>query len=818
MREDPGRSAGDAGGIGLPAVADLATLLPDAAIVIDEVARVVWANRAAERLFGVQPGAGVGLNGLDVIHPDDFQLAAVSMASVRSKEVGSPIELRVRTVDGWRLVEVVGAPVGGHVLLSLRDLTERRRWEVAGEETARFRAVVQYAASIFLLVTADGVVSAASGALTRALGHDQEKLEHHPLIDVADDRDHQTIERVLAEMRQHGANGNLAPISIDVRLRHAGGFCSPFELTFVNLLDDPTVRGLVVTGHDITDRLMIEDELRQANSLLTATLESTTDGILVVSPRGRVTSANDKFADLWRLPREALRSLEDKRHLESVLHQLRDPEAFLAKVRELYADPQAQSHDILELNDGRVFERFSLPQRIGGNIVGRVWSFRDITEQRRLEGELTHQAFHDSLTGLANRALFIDHVEQSVARLGSAGGNLAVLFIDIDNFKQVNDSLGHSVGDALLIAVGERLRRCVRPGDTVARLGGDEFAVVVDGFQDPVVADDVAQRIMVTLREPVFVDGHDLSAAASVGIAYNSSGASPEELLRNADLAMYTAKANGKNCARTFAPEMHLHAVRRLDLEAHLKRAVAQGELVVHYQPIVDLVTKGVHGFEALVRWNHPERGLLLPAEFIPFAEETGLIDEIGDHVLAVACEQISEWQGDRIPLKVAVNISPRQLLDRSFPGRVEAILEHHRLQPNQLTLEITESALMREPDATTPRLERLRRLGVRIAVDDFGTGYSSLAYLNQFPVDQLKIDRSFVSEMLSRPGLSLAGAIVRIAHALGLEPLAEGVENEAQAEALRSVGCELAQGFHLGRPVDADSAGHLLGTSEHIP
>jgi diguanylate cyclase (GGDEF)-like protein len=517
---------------------------------------------------------------------------------------------------------------------------------------------------------------------------------------------------------------------------------------------------------------------------------------------------NDKFAELWRIPHDALQSLDDKQFLAAVIDQLADPGAFLAKIHELYADPNAHSHDILELTDGRVFERSSLPQRIDGSVVGRVWSFRDVTEQRRLELDLIHQAFHDPLTGLANRALFVDHVAQSSARLARDSGQLAALFIDIDDFKKVNDSLGHSAGDDLLVTVAERLRRSVRPGDTVARLGGDEFAVLADGFHDPTVADEMAQRIMSALRSPVLVDGHDLSISASVGIAYDSSGKTPEELLRNADLAMYHAKASGKNCARTFAPEMHLVAVQRLDLETHLMNAIGQHELVVHYQPIIELSNGRTHGFEALVRWNHPERGLLLPSEFVPFAEETGLIDTIGDHVLAAACEQTVTWHRhlDHPGPMVAVNISPRQLLDRSFPARVEAILDRCQLDPHLLTLEITERALMREPDATTPRLERLRERGIRIAVDDFGTGYSSLAYLRQFPVDQLKIDRSFISEMLDRPGLSLAGAIVQIAHTLGLTPVAEGVETQAQADALRSIGCGLAQGFLLGRPLDTDA------------
>ena len=795
------------------ALAELFALLPDAVVLVDEFARVVWANRAATDLFGIPFESAAGRQGLDFIHPDDFPLAAVSMQSVRSKDAGTPIELRVRGPHGWRLVEVVGAAAGDLVLLSIRDLTERRRWEVAGDETARFRSIVQNAASVLLLVTGDGLVAAASGALPRLLGQDQEKWEHRPLVELVDEADHAVVEGVLSEIRNSVPDENRTSITVDVRLRHAGGMTVPFALTFVNLLDDPTVQGLVITGHDITDRVLVEEDLRQANSLLSATLESTTDGILVVNLHGQVTGVNARFAELWRLPPDTLRSRNDRELLASVADQLTDPSAFLAKVDELYRDPTAQSHDVLQLTDGRVYERFSLPQRIGGEIVGRVWSFRDVTEHRRLERDLVYQASHDSLTGLANRVLLTDRARQAAVRVARDGGSLAILFIDIDNFKTVNDSLGHAVGDTFLVAVSERLLRCVRPGDTISRLGGDEFAVLIDGLDAPAAAEAISERIMLALRHPVRVGNQQLLASVSIGIAYSAGAASPDDVLRNADLAMYDAKSSGKNCVRTFTPEMHRAAVRRLDVAAHLQASIDRDELVVQYQPIVELATGQVRGFEALVRWDHPQRGRLAPSEFIALAEESVLIDQIGDHVLHTACEQLARWvHRDGHPmLTMSINISPRQLLDGNFPRRVQHILTHHGIEPRLLTLEITEQALMREPQTSAQRLDELHRFGVRIAVDDFGTGYSAFAYLQQFPIDILKIDSTFVNDSLTRPGSSLAGALVQVARALDLVPIAEGVENQAQADALAALGCELGQGFHFGRPADADAIGTTL-------
>ena len=809
-----GPFADDAGAGELIALAAVAKALPDAVLVIDAGAVVRWANVAAERLFGIPLDEAIGTNGLDFIHPDDFQLAALALTSVQGKDVGTLLELRVRRPDGWRLVEMIGAPFGDNVVLSVRDLTERRRWEVAGDEVARFRSLMQNAASVTMLLTRDGIVESSSGGLTRILGLDQEWLEHRPLADAVDARDHEAWTAALNDVQVLEPGFAPAPVTIDVHFRHAAGGTIPFALTLTNLLDDPTIEGLVVTGHDITDRVAAVADLHKANSVLAATLESTADGILVVDRAGRITSWNSRFVEMWRVPPGLLESRTDERALTTLLDQLRDPTAFVAKVQGVYEEPEAHSHDILEFRDGRVLERDSLPQYIDGEVVGRVWSFRDISEHRRLQNELTHQAFHDPLTGLANQALFRDRVDHAAARLARHGGQLAVLFVDLDDFKTVNDSLGHSAGDALLQIVSERLTSCLRAGDTAARLGGDEFAVLMDALADPNDATDVAERIIAALQEPVLLDAFQVSATASIGIAYGATGASSDEMLRNADLAMYTAKAGGKNCSRVFAHQMHLAAVERLDLEARLRGAAERGELVVHYQPIYELQSGRITAFEALVRWHHPERGFLGPLSFIPFAEEAGLIDEIGQHVLETACAEAAAWidmVGSAAAPAISVNVAPRQLLDARLPDRVEALLERCELEPECLILEITEGALMKDPAAAKIGLRRLSDLGVRLAVDDFGTGYSSLAYLQQFPIDLLKIDGSFVSDILSRSGSLLVRAIVQIAHTLGLMPVAEGLESAAQAEALEACGCDLAQGFHLGRPLDAEATRALI-------
>ncbi len=447
-------------------------------------------------------------------------------------------------------------------------------------------------------------------------------------------------------------------------------------------------------------------------------------------------------------------------------------------------------------------------------MVGRVWSFRDVTDRKRLEEELSYQAFHDSLTGLANKALFQDRLQHAVARNQRSGSHLAVLFLDLDNFKTVNDSLGHAAGDEMLRRVAETLVGCVRRIDTAARLGGDEFAVLVEDIADRQDAVGLAERILTAMRHTVNVGTKEISASVSIGITFDAPGITSDQLLRNADLAMYTAKERGKNRFEEFENEMHATVVARLEVQADLNRALAGGELIVYYQPIVDLRTDLIVGFEALARWRHPQRGLLSPISFIPFAEESDLITKIDSLVLSEACDQARRWQLEfgAPELAMSVNVSSRRLIDLTLAQDVAGVLDEVGLDPSSLILEITESAMMRDTEVAAHNLGILKALGVRIALDDFGTGYSSLSYLERLPIDILKIDRTFVSTIEQSTGaVGLAPAIVQLAHTLGHATIAEGIENPAQAVLLRQIGCQLGQGFHLAVPQDADAAGELF-------
>ncbi len=461
------------------------------------------------------------------------------------------------------------------------------------------------------------------------------------------------------------------------------------------------------------------------------------------------------------------------------------------------------------------------------SVHGIVLNIRDVGDRRQLERELLHQAFHDPLTALANRSLFRDRVEHALAQFGRRQRPLSVVFLDLDGFKSVNDSLGHAAGDALLVSVADRLLSCVRTGDTVARLGGDEFAMLieeVDGEQDAIA---LAERVLELLREPVIIDGNQVFVGGSMGIATTLTGLETSgELLRNADLAMYRAKAAGKNGYRRYEPGMHSAVMQRLQLEADLRHAVDKGEFVLHYQPTVDLATGRLAGVEALLRWWHPVQGIVPPSEFIPLAEETGLITAMGEWALREACMQGVRWQVQYgAGVYVGVNLSGRQLQDPGLPMVIADALDRSGLDPELLVLELTESMLMDESDELIEILQHIKALGVRLAIDDFGTGYSSLSYLHRFPVDILKVDKAFVARIDGRDDFDgLAATIVRLGQSLQLRIIAEGIEDFDQLVALQSMGCHYGQGFYFARPYESRqidvmlAAGGVFSLSPNSP
>ena len=560
-------------------------------------------------------------------------------------------------------------------------------------------------------------------------------------------------------------------------------------------------RSLEISSQEL---LTTNHSLRESEQILGLTLQSVADGVLAVSNEGRLLHFNKRFVDLWRMPSELVESREDDLLLEFAVSQVNEPEEFLEKIRELNASDQ-DGFDVVSFRDSRIVERYSSPLIDRGVVTGRVWSFRDITQQHSLEEQLRHQAFHDPLTDLANRARFFDRLAHALERSRRGQTPVFVLFLDVDNFKAINDSLGHTIGDHTIVAVASRITRGIAAGDTAARLGGDEFGIILEDRESLEDARKVADHILDLIRIPIQLDDHEVVIDASIGIAFGDWLSTSEELVRNADIAMYAAKGRGKGRIQTYERGMHTQLSERQSLIADLRHALENKELLVKYQPSISLASGRIAGAEALLRWNHPTKGVIPPARFIPLAEETNLIQEIGEFVLRDACSLIADWQA-RLPdahLLTSVNVSPKQIHDRSFVGKVNGIIQAAGIDPSWLVLEITESAVLDDPERALQAINALKDLGIKLALDDFGTGYSSLSYLKQFPIDILKIDKSFISDIyISERETALTGATIALGQKLKLRIVAEGIERNDQLEHLKSLDCELGQGFLFSEPL----------------
>jgi len=569
------------------------------------------------------------------------------------------------------------------------------------------------------------------------------------------------------------------------------------------ILDRCFEKNILVRAHQNA-----EQEVRTQSLRFEAALNNMSQGLCMFDAAERVVVCNQRYVQMYNLPAELARPGVSWQQI--VAHRFATVGYAGLKLEDVLSEHRAINLGLnsalyaRELADGRTILISHQPMSEGGWVA----THEDITERRRSEARIAHMARHDALTDLPNRLLFREDMERMFFRT-NRGETCAVLCLDLDDFKEINDTLGHPVGDALLRDTAERLRGCVREIDTIARLGGDEFAIIQSAIEQPEDASVLARRMIEVISEPHEIQGHQIIVGASIGIALApNDGADADQLLRNADMALYKAKADGRGTHRFFEPEMDARLKARRALELDMRRALAGHEFELYYQPLLNVATRNISGFEALIRWRHPKRGMIAPAEFIPLVEDTGLIVPLGEWVLHQACAEAVKWPAD---IKVAVNLSPCQFKSRNLVQMAMSALSKSQLPGERLELEITESVLLQDSESTLAILHELRRLGARISMDDFGTGYSSLSYLRSFPFDKIKIDRSFVIDLEREDAVAIIRAVVGLGASLGMATTAEGVETEEQYQKIAAEGCTEAQGYLFSRPAPADEVMTLL-------
>lgn len=697
------------------------------------------------------------------------------------------------------------------------DITERKEAEEALRKSEeKYRSVVDNAREVIFQTDAQGLWTFLNPAWTEITGFPVEESIGTNFLDYVHPDDRQRNLDMFRPLLEHKKDY----CRYEVRCLTRDGDFRWIEVRARSTLSDDgaTIIGASGTLNDVTERKRAEEELREQQNFLRQVLDTNPSLIFVKDSKGRFTLVNKAMADVYGTTVEELIGRYDaafSSNQEAVEARIRADREVMDTLQSKLVPEEAVTD--LRTGEARYFQVIKVPIVSPDGVSRRVLGVAtNITERKQIEERLKHQALHDPLTGLPNRVLFADRLKHALARIERQESRIAVLFVDLDNFKVVNDSLGHEAGDLLLTRLGQRLAAHLRAEDTLVRFGGDEFAVLLEDVAEGSRAALVAERITEELRAPFILGDREIVLSASIGVVLYTAGLEdPALLLRAADMALYRAKSRGKSRYEMFNQAMNTQALERLDLEADLRQAIEREELVIHYQPKVQLATGRIIGTEALLRWEHPERGLVSPDNFIPVAEETQLIRPIGRWVLREACRQAREWQEGRSsgpPLLMSVNLSLEQLQHPRLIDEVAQTLEETGVNPGALVLEITESMVMKDAESSIATLRRLKALGVRLALDDFGTGYSSLAYLKRFPIDMIKIDRSFVGGLGQDPeDTAIVRAIIGLAGALDLEVVAEGVETAEQMSRSQDLGCELGQGYYFAKPLPSVEVGELL-------
>ena len=725
--------------------------------------------------------------------------------SAHVKKDGSVLSVEVHA----HIVEFQGKEV---IIAIARDITSRKlAEELLKESEERYRRLVELS-PVAIAVHSGGKIVYANAAAAKLLGTSEpSELIDRPILSLVHPEDHALVKERVSLMMQ----GNEVDLTEERFVRLDG------EIIDVEVAASPIVyngkQAIQVAVRDVTEHRQALAAVVEAKERVEQLYRVMPSAVFTVDSESLITSFNDKAVEITGY--EPSEIIGKKCTVFSLDPCTITCGLFSADVLK----PIMGRECTIRRKDGQIrslSKNVDVVRDVDGNVIGGVESFDDITERKHAEEMLNYMAFYDLLTDLPNRTLLSDRLILAIANAHRSGNMMALLFLDLDRFKTINDTLGHTIGDKLLQQVADRLKGCLREGDTIARLGGDEFTLLLPHIESVDDVISVSQKIIDVLKPSFNFDGRELHITTSIGIAlYPSDGKDVQSLLKNADIALYRAKEQGRNNYQLYTPSMNAKAFERLAMEVSMRKALERHEFVVYYQPQVDLATGEIIGMEALIRWMHPDLGLVSPMEFIPMAEETGLIVPIGEWVLRTACVQNKAWQDAGLaPIRMAVNLSCRQFQQVDLAERVARIVKETGLDPSYLELEITESVLMKDADAAVDTLNKLKKKGIYISIDDFGTGYSSLGYLKRFPIDVLKIDQSFIRELsVGTEDAAIATAIITVAHTMKLKALAEGVETLEQLELLRSLKCDSMQGFVFSRPVPAEEASKILGEERQI-